>query len=141
MRINVLVCIGKMLDVLDKWLIQDQVLPLLENLPSREPGVLMSTLGMNYVHKMNLLLCCVYTCHTSLTLTEYVYCSYADVLCCAVLCCVCVCVLCVCVCVCVHTRVHVCLPACVCTCVRACMHVCVFAFLCVRASVFFLGLF
>jgi hypothetical protein len=45
-RINVLVCIGKMLDVLDKWLIQDHVLPLLEALPSREPGVLMATLGI-----------------------------------------------------------------------------------------------
>jgi hypothetical protein len=42
----VLVCIGKMLDVLDKWLIQDHVLPLLEALPSREPGVLMATLGI-----------------------------------------------------------------------------------------------
>lgn len=49
MRINVLVCIGKMLDVLDKWLLQDHVLPLLESVPSREPGVLMSTLGMQFL--------------------------------------------------------------------------------------------
>lgn len=45
-RVNCLVCIGKLLEHLDKWLVMDDVLPLLSEIPSREPAVLMGILGI-----------------------------------------------------------------------------------------------
>ena len=41
-----LVCLGQLLDILDKHIVLDQVLPILHQIPSREPGVLMAILGM-----------------------------------------------------------------------------------------------
>lgn len=46
-RVNCLVCLGKLLEHLDKWLVLDEVLPFLPQIPSREPAVLMGILGKN----------------------------------------------------------------------------------------------
>lgn len=45
-RVNCLVCLGKLLEYLDKWLVLDEVLPFLPQIPSREPAVLMGILGI-----------------------------------------------------------------------------------------------
>jgi SCY1-like protein 2 len=45
-RVNCLVCVGKLLEHLDKWLVLDEVLPFLPQIPSREPAVLMGILGI-----------------------------------------------------------------------------------------------
>ena len=44
-RVNCLVCVGKILEHLDRWYVMDEVLPMLQQIPSREPAVLMSILG------------------------------------------------------------------------------------------------
>ena len=38
-------CIGKLLEFMDKWYVLDEVLPILHGVPSREPAVLMTILG------------------------------------------------------------------------------------------------
>ncbi|CAH0553723.1 unnamed protein product [Brassicogethes aeneus] len=45
-RVNCLLCVGKLLEHLDKWLVLDEVLPFLPQIPSREPAVLMGILGI-----------------------------------------------------------------------------------------------
>ncbi|XP_068573489.1 SCY1-like protein 2, partial [Cebidichthys violaceus] len=40
-RVNSLVCLGKILEYLDKWFVIDEILPFLQQIPSREPAVLM----------------------------------------------------------------------------------------------------
>ncbi|KAI8512793.1 SCY1-like protein 2, partial [Branchiostoma belcheri] len=50
-RVNCLVCLGKMLESLDKWYVLDEILPMLQEIPSREPAVLMGMLG---IYKMTL---------------------------------------------------------------------------------------
>nr|CAD7431912.1 unnamed protein product [Timema monikensis] len=50
-RVNCLVCVGKLLEHLDKWLVLDEVLPFLPQIPSREPAVLMGILG---IYKLSL---------------------------------------------------------------------------------------
>lgn len=45
-RVNCLICLGKILENLDKWLVIDEVLPLVMQVPSREPAVLMASVGM-----------------------------------------------------------------------------------------------
>jgi hypothetical protein len=35
-----------MIGVMDKWMVQDMMLPFLEKVPAREPGVLMAMLGI-----------------------------------------------------------------------------------------------
>lgn len=45
-RVNCLLCIGKLLEHLDKWLVLDEILPFLAQIPSREPAVLMGILGI-----------------------------------------------------------------------------------------------
>ncbi|KAF5295088.1 hypothetical protein FQA39_LY13239 [Lamprigera yunnana] len=45
-RVNCLLCIGKLLESLDKWLVIDEVLPFLPQIPSREPAVIMGILGI-----------------------------------------------------------------------------------------------
>ncbi|CAL1261081.1 unnamed protein product [Larinioides sclopetarius] len=45
-RVNCLVCIGKLLEHLDKWLVLDEILPFLPQIPSKEPAVLMGVLGI-----------------------------------------------------------------------------------------------
>lgn len=47
-RVNCLLCLAKMLENLDRWLVLDQVLPFLREIPhSGEPAVLMAIIG-NY---------------------------------------------------------------------------------------------
>lgn len=50
-RVNCLLCIGKLLEHLDKWLVMDEVIPFLPKIPSREPAVLMAILG---IYKLSL---------------------------------------------------------------------------------------
>lgn len=45
-RVNCLVCIGKLLEHLDKWLVLDEILPFLQQIASREPAVIMAILGI-----------------------------------------------------------------------------------------------
>jgi SCY1-like protein 2 len=45
-RVNCLLCVGKLLEHLDKWLVMDEVIPFLPQIPSREPAVLMAILGI-----------------------------------------------------------------------------------------------
>ena len=44
-RVNSLICLGKLLTHLDKWLVIDEVLPLMQQIPSREPAVIMGIVG------------------------------------------------------------------------------------------------
>jgi SCY1-like protein 2 len=44
-RVNALVCMGKLVPTLEKWMIAEQILPALTRIQSREPGVLMAVLG------------------------------------------------------------------------------------------------
>lgn len=44
-RVNCLLCLGKLLEHLDKWLVLDEIIPFLPQIPSREPAVLMGILG------------------------------------------------------------------------------------------------
>lgn len=63
---NCLVCVGKLLEHLDKWLVLDEVLPFLPQIPSREPAVLMGILGMLFDWNVVLLFCKCYTLKDSL---------------------------------------------------------------------------
>ncbi|XP_037969604.2 SCY1-like protein 2 [Plutella xylostella] len=45
-RVNCLLCVGKLLEHLDKWLVLDEIIPFLPQIPSREPAVLMGILGI-----------------------------------------------------------------------------------------------
>lgn len=47
---NSLVCLGKILEYLDKWFVIDEILPFLQQIPSREPAVLMGILGKETGH-------------------------------------------------------------------------------------------
>ncbi|XP_053572975.1 SCY1-like protein 2 [Bombina bombina] len=53
-RVNSLVCLGKILEYLDKWFVLDEIIPFLQQIPSREPAVLMGILGIykcTFTHK------------------------------------------------------------------------------------------
>jgi len=45
-RVNSLVCIGKILECLEKWVVLDDVLPILEKINCRDSAVLMAILGI-----------------------------------------------------------------------------------------------
>lgn len=45
-KVNCLLCIGKLLEHLDKWLVMDEIIPFLPQIPSREPAVIMAILGI-----------------------------------------------------------------------------------------------
>ncbi|XP_018645621.1 protein kinase [Schistosoma mansoni] len=45
-RMNCLLCIGKLLDLLDKWIVMDDILPFLQQIKSREPTILIAILGI-----------------------------------------------------------------------------------------------
>ncbi|XP_072033608.1 SCY1-like protein 2 isoform X2 [Amphiura filiformis] len=45
-RVGCLVCTGKMMSYMDKWFIIDEVIPMLMDIPSKEPAVLMGILGI-----------------------------------------------------------------------------------------------
>lgn len=45
-RVNCLLCVAKMLEHLDKWMILDQVLPFLQEIPhAGDPAILMAIIG------------------------------------------------------------------------------------------------
>ncbi len=46
LRVKCLVSLAQMLDILDKHIVLDHILPILHQIPSREPGVLMAVLGV-----------------------------------------------------------------------------------------------
>jgi SCY1-like protein 2 len=46
LRVNSLVCIGKLLENLEKWVVLDDILPILENITARDSTVLMAMLGI-----------------------------------------------------------------------------------------------
>lgn len=48
-RVNCLLCIGQLMDHMDKWYVLDEILPFLHKIPTREPAVLMSILGIHKV--------------------------------------------------------------------------------------------
>ncbi|KAG1701411.1 SCY1-like protein 2 [Nymphon striatum] len=50
-RVNCLVCLGQLLEHLDKWVIMDNIFPALQEIPSKEPAVLMGIVG---IYKMTL---------------------------------------------------------------------------------------
>lgn len=50
-KVNCLLSIGKLLEHLDKWLVMDEVLPFLPQIPSREPAIIMAILG---IYKLSL---------------------------------------------------------------------------------------
>ena len=43
---NSLICIGKLLEHMDKWQVIDDVLPALPQIPSKEPAVIMAIVGI-----------------------------------------------------------------------------------------------
>ncbi|CAL4058588.1 unnamed protein product, partial [Meganyctiphanes norvegica] len=45
-RVNCLVCVGKILEHLDKWLVMDDVFPFMQSVPSREAPVVMAIVGI-----------------------------------------------------------------------------------------------
>ncbi|XP_028397554.1 SCY1-like protein 2 isoform X2 [Dendronephthya gigantea] len=45
-RVNCLVCLGKIMEFLDKFLIIDEIFPLLLDIPTREPAICMAILGI-----------------------------------------------------------------------------------------------
>ncbi|CAI8027855.1 SCY1-like protein 2, partial [Geodia barretti] len=53
LRVKCLVAVGKMLDALDKHIVHDHILPLLQQIPSRAPGVLMAILGIYHAVMKN----------------------------------------------------------------------------------------
>lgn len=44
-----MVCIGKLMEHLDKWLILDDIIPFLPQIQSKEPAVLMSIIGNYFI--------------------------------------------------------------------------------------------
>ncbi|EGD83576.1 SCY1 protein kinase [Salpingoeca rosetta] len=46
LRINGLVCLGQLLPVMDKWIFQESMLPMLEHVKQRDAGVVMAMLGV-----------------------------------------------------------------------------------------------
>ncbi|CAD7092835.1 unnamed protein product [Hermetia illucens] len=52
-KVNALICIGKMLDNFDKWLVLDEIIPFLSQIDSREPAVLMAIIGIYKITMTN----------------------------------------------------------------------------------------
>ncbi|RWS03512.1 SCY1-like protein 2 [Dinothrombium tinctorium] len=45
-RVNCLLCLAKLLETIDKWVVLDDIVPFLPDIPSREPPVIMAILGI-----------------------------------------------------------------------------------------------
>jgi len=45
-RVNSLICIGKLISHMDKWQVIDDVLPMFQQIPSKEPAVIMAIIGI-----------------------------------------------------------------------------------------------
>ncbi|VDO01747.1 unnamed protein product [Rodentolepis nana] len=53
-RLEILVCMGKLLEFLDKWSVMDDVLPFLSEIRSREPRIIVAVLAIyqiSFSHK------------------------------------------------------------------------------------------
>ena len=71
-RVNGLVCIGKLLTHMDKWLVLDEILPMLQQIPSREPAVIMAIVGKLYqIYTINLSELFPFSFHTSVYVIRY----------------------------------------------------------------------
>lgn len=59
-KVNSLICLGKLLEYFDKWFALDEIIPFLTQIPSRDPAVLMAVIG-NYTcfSVLNSFLICV----------------------------------------------------------------------------------
>lgn len=44
-KVNSLICLGKLLEYFDKWFALDEIIPFLTQIPSRDPAVLMAVIG------------------------------------------------------------------------------------------------
>lgn len=44
-KVHALLCLSKLIDNLEPWMVTDQILPTLPKINSKEPGVLMACLG------------------------------------------------------------------------------------------------
>lgn len=44
-KVNSLICIGKLLEFFDKWFALDEIIPFLTQIPSRDPAVVMAVIG------------------------------------------------------------------------------------------------
>ena len=49
-RVNALVCIGKLVEHMDKFMLVDEIFPMFQKIPSREPAVLMAMLGKYFLN-------------------------------------------------------------------------------------------
>ena len=55
---NTLVCIGKIIEHLDKFLLIDDIFPAMRQIPSNEPAVLMAILGnVSFLQSLCMMLC------------------------------------------------------------------------------------
>lgn len=45
-KVNCLLCLGKLLDFYDKWFALDEIIPFLTQIPSRDPAVVMAVIGI-----------------------------------------------------------------------------------------------
>lgn len=52
-KVNSLLCLGKLLEYFDKWFALDEIIPFLTQIPSRDPAVLMAVIGKIPRNKMN----------------------------------------------------------------------------------------
>lgn len=52
-KVNCLICIGKLLDNFDKWLVLDEILPFLSQIESRDPAILMAIIGIYKITMTN----------------------------------------------------------------------------------------
>lgn len=44
-KVNSLICLGKLLEYFDKWFALDEIIPFLTQIPSRDPAVMMAIIG------------------------------------------------------------------------------------------------
>lgn len=45
-KVNSLICVGKLLEFFDKWFALDEIVPFLTQIPARDPAVLMAVIGI-----------------------------------------------------------------------------------------------
>lgn len=50
-KVNSLICLGKLLEFFDKWFALDEIIPFLTQIPSRDPAVVMAVIGY-YQHEI-----------------------------------------------------------------------------------------
>lgn len=55
-KVNSLLCVGKLLEYFDKWFALDEIIPFLTQIPSRDPAVMMAMIGESLNNRMSILL-------------------------------------------------------------------------------------